>query len=235
MLCLFCFSLFQDGPEDRQQDAALHVSPLVGGLAPPCSDCSSSWPFCFFLPWTSVRGTGPRGPGVGFWVIPPAPAAQLPCRQPIRHRDPRGTSQLHPAFLAAAVRRHLLGRHSRTGGVCQVPPACSAESGRPAGRVRLQRCGGGRSFIQTSSQGRGPGDLLGPQDCGGDHRDHGEGVRYTGRDEEGGEGAGNAHKVRNRKPRKRVAGPRKGKDATTVQKLKLNEWSPVFISLPKPP
>lgn len=199
-VCVLRFSLLQDGPEDRQRDAAPHVSPLVGGPPPPCRGCGGSWPLCFFPAWTSVRGTGPGGLGVGFWVVSPAPAAQLPGRQPVRQRDPGGTGQLHPAFLAAAVLRHLLGRHSWTGGVCQVPPAGSAESGRPAGRVRLQRSGGGRSLLQTSSEGGGPGDPLGPPDCGGDHWDHGEGVRLTGRDEEGGEGAGDPRKVRTRSP-----------------------------------
>lgn len=199
-VCAFvfvCFSQFGDAPGGSEQGRALPVLlPPVGGL-PLNSGCRGSRASSYLTPWASFWGTRLWRSGVGLWIISPAPAPQLPCWQPLCNRDPGQTSQLHAALLVTTVLWDLLGEHSRTRGVCQVPSACSPEQGCPAGGVHLQRCGGGRELLRTPSKRGSPGNPLRPPECGGNYADHGEGVCLSGWEEEGREGAGGPHEVRN--------------------------------------
>lgn len=195
-VCASCL-IPQDGPGNGDPGRALPVLyPPVGGLL-PSRRCIVSRASSYFPLWTRVWGTRPRGFGMGLWIISSAPAAQLPCWQPLQNRDPRRTSQLHPALLVTPVLWHLLGGYSWTWGVCQVPSSCSPEQGCPAGCVCLQRGGWRRDLIRTSSQRGGPGDPIRPPECGGNYRDHGEGFCLSEGAEGRGEGAGGPHKVRN--------------------------------------
>lgn len=146
-VCLFPLVHHRDVPGTSELGCTLSPwFPAVGGLF-SSRDCRDS---SFSHTWRSIRAIRPWGRGMGLWLFLSAPPPQLPCWQPLQKGDPRRTSQLQPAVLAAAVLRHLLGGHSWARGVRQVSAPCSAEQGRAAGCVCLERRGRRSGPLSTS-------------------------------------------------------------------------------------
>lgn len=176
-LCLFFSVALRDVPGPSQLGSTPSPRfPAVGGLF-SSSDCRGP---SFFDTWGSIRGIWPRWFGMGLRVSFSAPPPQLPRRQPLQEGDPRRARQLHPAVLAAALLRHLLGGHRRARGVRQVSPPRPAEQGRAAGCVCLQRRGGRSGLLRASGPTGGAGDPIGPPGCRGDNRNYGEGFCVSG-------------------------------------------------------